>query len=87
MGNHISVVEMKSTESSAEIELVLMIGDTPKSFRVYIIDNGGILGVCTGDEIESLIAKDPRKSKLFINSVLSFYKGNSVGLPIEIGNF
>lgn len=87
MKKHVTIFEMKSTGSSTEINLTLMIGGMPELFKVSIIDEGGILGVCADDELERLLVHNTEKSKLFINSVLDFYKGNSVEMPIEIGDF
>lgn len=82
--DNLTILQLKHSSISQEILVYLRYRQQKKFYNIKIVDDG-ILGVETEVELEDIITQNPRISKLFIELVLRFYKGENIVLPLELG--
>ena len=82
MSNNISILRMEKIEDLKQISVTLRINEYESVYVLNVFDDDGILGLDIGIDLQDLIIEN---SKKFIESVLGFYQGKAVSLPVNLG--
>ena len=69
------------------VDVTISIGKIEKKYSMCIYDKSGISGVKIPEQLTEILCQNLEGNRKFINSILSFYKGDSLDFPINIGYF
>ncbi|GAB4298471.1 MAG: hypothetical protein Fur0025_36960 [Oscillatoriaceae cyanobacterium] len=87
MNTHVTAIAIKATENPQQLELLLQVDDEKYNYPIAVFDAAGILGIACPGELQMLLANNPQKSQYFIQTILQFYQGATVDLPLDLGDF